>query len=1075
MKAFFQTFKGACCALVLTLLCVAAADAQRISGAVRDAETKEALPGATIAVQGQTRGAVSDADGRFTVQATPGSVLIVSFVGYLTKEVTVGTDAEMVIELTGGAVLTEVVKTALGINKEKARLGYATQEVKGEDLLKAREPNPVNSLVGKVAGLNVGASPELLSAPAVSLRGAGSPIFVVDGVPINSDTWNISPDDIESYQVLKGPAAAALYGYRSQFGVIMITTKKGTRDRRPLIEFNSSQMLEAGFNAIPKVQFEYGPGDHGRYAFVNGRGGGTNDGDYDIWGPRFEGQPITQYDSPIDPETGNRIPTPWVARGTDNLQRFLRPGFLSSNNIAVSTSTDMVDLRFSTSYTYQQGMVPNTQLNIGNFNINTGIRFSDRVKLEGNLNYNRQFTDNIPDVTYGPNSMIYNIIIWGGADWDVDDMKNYWQEGKEGVQQIYAEYQRYNNPWFLAKEWLRGHYKTDVFGQAGLTINLAPGLDLKTRTAVTTYALKRTEKFPYSATVYGREEARGDYREDARNLFENNTEVFLTYDRKIGDDFSVNALGGGNLRTFSYNSSYTTTNYLNVPGLYNFTNTANPLYATNFNSKMQVQSAYYSLDFGFRNFLYLSHTGRVDHLSTLPKNNNTFFYPSMGLGFVLSELADLGPVSFLKFRGSYANVKGGLTSSGIGTTPGASYPLDYGSYYYSSYEGPTYENASVYSSPIVYNGQPGSYYTNTIANANLKPFSRTNYEGGLEAKILRNRLGVDFTYYQYIDGPLIFQKPISEASGYTNELVNAVKTKNQGFEVSLTGTPVRSEGGFTWDVLLNWSTYRITYAELPEGTERLYGFYKKGDRVDGYYDAALVHDPAGNVVHDASGRAIINPVRRFLGYSNPDWVWGLYNKISWKGLSLGIQFDGRVGGVITNYIQRQTFRGGRHIATTEGAMGEARFQDWLKQQANTDKNPQVDGNYVGAGSKLVSGVIEYDQFGNITNYDELQFATNDTKTYLQDYISRYYSTSEGNLMSKTFSKLREVTLTYRMPQSWFESGKFIRTGSVSLVGRNLLYFAEKKDIDLDNYIDNNYSGLQSPTAKRYGININLTF
>ncbi len=1075
MKAFFQTFKGAFCALALMLFALNIALAQRVSGLVQDADTKEALTGATIVVKNTSRGTASGADGRFVLEAQAGDVLTVSFVGYTSKEMPVGAESELVIELSAGQELEAVVVTALGLNKEKARLGYATQEVKGEDLLKAREPNPVNSLVGKVAGLNVGASPELLGAPNLNLRGAGTPIFVVDGVPINSDTWNISPDDIESYQVLKGPAAAALYGYRSQFGVIMITTKKGTRDGRPLIEFNSSQMVESGFNAIPNVQFEYGPGDHGRYAFVDGRGGGTNDGDYDIWGPRFESQLIPQYDSQIDPATGERVATPWNARGTDNLERFLRPGFLSSNNIAVSTSTEKVDVRFSTTYTYQQGMVPNTQLNAANFNIYSGIRFNDRVKLEGNLNYNRQFTDNIPDVQYGPNSMIYNIIIWGGADWDVDDMRNYWQAGKEGVQQIYAEYQRYNNPWFLAEEWLRGHYKTDIYGQAALTFNLAPGLDLKARTAITTYNIFRNEKFPYSATVYGREEARGDYREDKRNLFENNTELFLNYDRRLGDNFSLGALVGGNLRTFAYASSYTTTNYLNVPGLYNFTNTANPLYATNYESKMQVQSGYYSVDLGFRNFLYLSHTGRVDHLSTLPKENNTFYYPSVGLGLVVSELVGLGPVSFLKLRGSYANVKGGLTSSTIGATPGASYPIGYGLQYSSSYEGPTYENASVYSSPIVYNGQPGSYYTNTIANENLKPFSRTNYEGGLEAKFLRNRIGLDFTYYQYIDGPLIFQKPISEASGYTSELVNAVKTKNQGYEVSVMGTPVRTESGFSWDVLLNWSTYRITYAELPEGTERLYGFYKKGDRVDGYYDQALVHDPQGNVVHDASGRAIRNPVAQFLGYSNPDWSWGLYNKISWKNLSFGFQFDGRVGGVITNYIQRQTFRGGRHVETTEGAMGEARYQDWLKQQAGDDNNPQEDGNYTGQGVKLVSGVIEYDQFGNITNYDELQFAPNDIKTYLQDYISRYYATAEANLMSKTFSKLREVTLTYRAPQRWFEGGKFLRSASFSLVGRNLLYFAEKKDIDLDQYIGTNYSGLQSPTAKRYGININLTF
>ena len=222
--------------------------------------------------------------------------------------------------------------------------------------------------------------------------------------------------------------------------------------------------------------------------------------------------------------------------------------------------------------------------------------FTEKVRLEANINYNRQFTDNIPDVQYGPNSLIYNIIIWGGADWDVNDMKNYWQEGKEGTQQIYAEYQRYNNPWFLAKEWLRGHQKTDVFGQTALSYKFAPGFEAKVRTAITTYDMTRNEKFPYSATVYGREEARGDYREDKRSLFENNTDFIINMDKKVGDDFSVGALVGGNIRSFQFNSSYVTTDYLNVPGLYTFNNSANPLKAFDYDSKMAVYSGFYSED-----------------------------------------------------------------------------------------------------------------------------------------------------------------------------------------------------------------------------------------------------------------------------------------------------------------------------------------------------------------------------------------------------------------------------------------------------------------------------------------------
>ncbi len=293
--------------------------------------------------------------------------------------------------------------------------------------------------------------------------------------------------------------------------------------------------------------------------------------------------------------------------------------------------------------------------------------------------------------------------------------------------------------------------------------------------------------------------------------------------------------------------------------------------------------------------------------------------------------------------------------------------------------------------------------------------------------------------------------------------------------MSVSGTPVKTKGGFSWDVLANWSTFKEVLAELPAGTDAINTFYKVGDRLDKYYDQAMVHDNNGNIVHDASGRPILNPIRQFLGYSNPDWVWGLTNKFNYKNISLTIQFDGRVGGVITNYVQRQTFRGGRHLESTEGAMGEARYKDWLNQQAGKFDKPQENGNYVGEGVSLVKGTIKYDQDGKIINMNELEFAKNTTKTFLQDYISRKYASAEANLMSKSFAKLREVTLTYNFPMRMFNQSTWIQGASVSFVGRNLLYFAEKKDIDLDNYIGTNYSGLQSPTTKRYGVNINIKF
>jgi TonB-dependent SusC/RagA subfamily outer membrane receptor len=486
---------------------------------------------------------------------------------------------------------------------------------------------------------------------------------VVDGVPINSDTWNISPDDIESYTVLKGPVASALYGYRGQNGAIIINTKKGTKDKRGYaVEFNSSTMVNKGFIALPKTQDLYGPGDHGQYKFVDGKGAGVNDNDYDIWGPRFDGQLIEQYDSPVDPVTGIRSKTPWVARGKDNLKRFIQAGILSTNNISVAASGEKYDLRFSVGQTYQRGLVPNTNLNTTNFNLASTLRFSKKLSLDANINFNKQYTDNIPDVNYGPNSVIYNITIWGAADWNIDDMKNYWQPGKEGVQSLYAEYQRYHNPYFMSYEWLRGHRKNDIYGYVTLNYKFNNNIELMGRSSITTYDLTRTEKMPFSAHPYGREGGQGDYREDKRSLFENNTEVMLRFKApKIANFLGINGFAGANMRTFNYASSYITTDYLNVPNVYVFSNSRNPVKAYSFVSDMRVPSAFYSLDFALGKYANVNTTGRIDKLSALYPSNNTFFYPSVNVSTVVSDYVVFpAAISFLKLRGSYAQVRGGV-------------------------------------------------------------------------------------------------------------------------------------------------------------------------------------------------------------------------------------------------------------------------------------------------------------------------------------------------------------------------------------------------------------------------------
>jgi TonB-linked SusC/RagA family outer membrane protein len=1065
------------------------------------------LPGSTVLIKGTTVGVTTDGNGRFLIPAQQNDILVVSFIGYETQEIQAGTQKSIeVILLESSQQLSEVVVTALGIKKDKSIIGYSVQDIKGEEITIARDQNPITGLTGKIAGLSVGASAELLAQPTVLLRGNTLSLYVVDGVPISSDTWNISPDDIESYTVLKGPSAAALYGSRAQYGAILITTKKGTNYKKGVtVEFNSTNAFDNGFLAFPRTQNEYGGGENELYAFGDGKGGGLNDNDYDVWGPKFKGQLIPQYDGKYDPNqtftttfpggltwTGHIQPTPYTARGTNNLANFLQTGFQTTDNLSVTAKGDNYSFRTSISQSYQKSIIPNMELNISNFNMYGSVNVTKKLKVEGSLNYNRQYTPDFPDVTYGPNSIIYNVAVWTGADWSVNDpaIKAIWQPGKVGVQSIFAEYQRYHNPWFMSYDWLRGHYKTDIDGYAAVNYKLNDHLNLNLRTQISTYDLLRTEKMPFSAHPYGREQNEGDYREDHRSLFDNNTDLQLSYNFSVKDFLTLSGLIGGNIRDFTYNSNFTTTDYLNVPDVYNFSNSKNPIQSNNFKSDMIVYSGYASVDASFGNYATLSLTGREDQSTALSADNDKYFYPSVSLATVVTKYITLPEViSNLKFRGSYASVRGVNTSETIGTAPfntitslGGSvsndiygYPLGYGTNYMSPYGGPTYSTSSVYSTSKPYNNQAAATYTDNLIDPNLKPFNRDNYEGGFDIQFLKNRLGISATAFEYIDGPQILQNSISTESGYTGYLINALKTKKTGYELSISGSPLKMSDGLQWDVLFNWSTFKDVYLELPEGQSVYNTFFKVGDRVDKLYGSDFVRTKAGEIVNDAAGKPINNPVPQYLGNENGDFQWALSNKFRYHQFTLGFQFDGNVGGVMVDYLHNKTMRGGANIETVQGALGAARTADDLHAG-----DPNFPGIYVGQGVVVSNGVpINFDtQTGAILNYDQLQFADNTTPTHVQDYCSKYYGISESNLMSKTYTKLREVTFGYDLPKSWL--GKLnISKITVSLVGRNLIYFykdAKFKDVDLDQY---NYgtssTGLQSPTTRRYGFNVNVVF
>ena len=1121
MKSAFHYFRPVLLSTLAVLFGICNSFAQNeVRGVVTDA-SEHLLQGVSVQVKGTGKGTNTNAKGQYSISAPASATLEFSFVGFASREIAIANQSTINVQLQISAnALNEVVVTALGITKEIKRIGYSIQEVKGADLVKAREANPVNSLVGKVAGLNVGVNQELLASPTVLLRGSPLNFFVVDGIPINSDTWNISPDDIESFTVLKGPTAAALYGSRGINGAILITTKRGSKSKKGFtVEFNSSNQINKGFIAIPKTQNMYGGGEKQQYAFgdYNSSGNsvdGINDEDYDVWGPQLDiGLMLPQFDGPYDPtqyydytlggvtHQSHIKPTAWVSRGKNNLNNFLRAGFLTKNNINFSAVSDRSNLRMSVSQSYQGGIVPNTNLNTVNFNLIESYTVSDKFKIEANLNYNRQFSDNIPDVAYGPNSLIYDIDLWTGADWDVNDpkIKAIWQPGKEGTQSMFVEYKRYQNPYFMSYEWLRSHYKNDLYGWLAFTYKFNKNLNLMARSNVTTYNVLRTEKEPWSAHPYGDEHNHGNYREDRRDLWENNTEVLLSYNKEnvgnTGISLSVN--GGGSARNMKFGSSYTSTNQLIVPEVYTFANSYLPVRSFSYGSNLLMLSAYYSADITYKNYFTVSTTGRVDKTSALPTGHNAYFYPSVSLSSPVSDYVKLPEaITFLKLRGSFAIVKDGGTTPYIGSSfqsLGASSPLGYGNNYYTPYDGPTFGlSTPFYYTNYTYNNQTGAVAPNYVVDKNIKPSSRSSYEFGLDVRVLKNRLGLSGTYFEYKDGPQISDQYISETTGLSYFTTNGATTKRTGAELSLTGTAIQKKN-FSWNVLINWSTYKEVYKAFAGGVDEVSngtGYpYKIGDRVDELYASIEAKTPDGKVIVDESGFPIYLPKAQKFGHADPDFAWGVNNKFSYKSVSLSFQFDGMVGGTIGDYVHRKLVEGGRGENTVTGIIGQARLyesQHWADPGYN---GAVVNGKPILSGDQMQvvggSDKIAYDAVtGVITNGKALGYSANTVATHwMQDYVSSFFNDAEHTSTSKTYGKLREVVLTYTLPSKFLQKS-FISKIDVSLVGRNLLYFFHKDfhDIDVDQFPGRSqFNGisreqsLQTPTTRSYGFNINVVF
>ena len=1017
------------------------AQEKTITGTVVDAVSQQPLPGATVLIKGTTTGVSTDFDGNFMLTLNSGGeILVVSFLGYKTQEIMISGKTNFVISLLEDAnALNEVVVTALGIKKEEKALGYSVQKVEGAALTITPEANVLSNLTGKVAGLTVYNSTEFYTTPTISLRGE-TPLIVIDGVPISTNLYNISPNDIESMDVLKGATASALYGSRGAGGAIMITTKKG-KGGKTTVNISSSSMFNAGYTVLPEPQTVYGSGDNGQYSYVDGAGGGINDAGTYIWGPRLNvrdsstasgWKEISQWDSPIDPVTGDRIPTPWVSRGEDNLDSFLRSGFITSNNINVSSSSDKGAYRVSASHVFQEGQVPNTKLNNVTFDLNGSTKIG-AIDVESSITYNKQFTPNLPQTGYGGDNYVYNLLVWSGVDFDVRDFKDYW--AIEDVQQRYYQTTPwYNNPYFLANENESGYYEDGAYGYLSLSWEILEGLSLTSRTGFNSNSVRSSEKTPISQS-----QGFGNYSEYTRSDFTLNSDLLLIYDKEISENFNLNALAGATLNYNTYSNLGAATDGLNTPGFYSLSNSTNPVSAYNFQKQRQVNSAYGKLSLGFKKSIFLDVTGRNDWSSTLPSDSQSYFYPSAALSTVITELVELPEViSFAKFRASWTLSKEDIDLENVFDI----YRLN-----------PVYVV-----SPNTWSGQSSASYPGTIRGGDLLPEETRTYEFGADLRFFKNRLKLDFAYFNTLRYNTISDALVSNASGFSTITTNTnEKFERKGFEVTLNITPVKTEN-VQWNALINWSTYKTYWDQLdPEFTSNNPWIYE-GARTDAYVIYDWERDPQGNIIH-SNGLPVQSNYLSHIGYSNPDYVWAFINNVTYKDFSLSISFDGRVGGLVHSRTNQAMWNSGAH-----------------PDSVNEFREASANGinNFVADGVVVVSGELIRDEQG-ITISDTREFAPNTQQVSYSTYQKRYNpyigNLTEQNIFKQTFAKLREVSIGYSLPENVCNDIG-MSSMNINLIGRNLLLFnTDMEFVDPDSGTDD----LASASQRNIGVNIAVSF
>ncbi|WP_428654603.1 SusC/RagA family TonB-linked outer membrane protein [Runella sp.] len=992
--------------------------AREVTGTVTD-ESGASLPGVNVIEKGTTNGTLTDAEGKFRLQVqSEKSVLSISSIGYISQDIEVGSKKSISIKLaTDTKILNEVIVTALGVKREERSLGYAVQKVAGPSVQTVKGVSVGTSLTGKVAGLWVRNSTEFNQMPTLTLRGE-TPLLVIDGVPYNNISLNnIAQDDIESIDVLKGPTASALYGSRGGSGAVIVTTKKGSSSKGLTVTVNTNNMANAGFLMLPEVQHGYSVGMGGVY----------DPTDY-VWGQKLDAGIMANQWNPITKQMEMQELT---SRGKDNFRDFLVPGVISNNSISVAQTGENGSFRASVTHIYNKGQYPNLKSNALNFTLSGEMKVGERFKLSSQMGYNKRSAPQITGAGYSDQGYIYNILVWMGPEYRLSDYKdNYWLI--PDVQQNWHYKAWYDNPYLIANEKLWGVYENKYNANLTATYKLFEGANLIVRPGFDMYSNDETKRNPPNILSNRGWDTPGLYSINKSTGWSFNGDALITYNKTIGD-LGIDALAGGAIYALSNNNLYSSTRSgILIPGYYSLNNSVERPNVTVGASAKQVNSVYGKLTLSYKNMLFLDATGRNDWSSTMPKNSRSYFYPSLGGSFVVSELFTSLPswLDFWKLRGSWT-----LSKSDLGI----------------------YATNQTYSTTIgAFNSFNSAAYPTTIRNAeNILPETNRTWEIGTAAYFLKKRLKLDIAYFNKYNYNRQTNANISSASGFVNTLINWDETLvRRGLEVSLDAT-ILKKNDWQWDAIANYSFNHRYYKDIAANSAKN-TWTTPGGRVDTYTDRIWLTDPDGNLIHRANGLPLLSDYSYLRGYSDPTFLWGFANTIKYKQFNLMVNFDGRVGGYLNNYSSYKMWDTGSHPDSDN---------QWRYDEV-VNKNK----SFVGKGVIVTSGTVTFDSYGNITA-DTRKYAPNEAKVSYQDY-SRSYGDGTRGVTNATFLKLREVSLGYNLPAS---IAKLIgaRSGSISVTGQNVWMWTKAfRFADPDKADD---TQLTSPSVRYMGGNITLTF